>query len=96
MSSAIASATLAFYYFSLPKWLRISLSPIALVIVLAARRHMKNYWAPRDGKTAAMKIPLPNMKEYSQATLQTQDILKILEYLEYSWVVASVVNAVVR
>lgn len=63
-----------------------------LVGVLFARAHIKNYWAPSDGKTVGPRVPLPNMGDYNEAQRKTQDLLKVLEYLEYSWVAASFVN----
>jgi hypothetical protein len=65
-----------------------------LVIIIAARTHMKNYWAPRDGQSASMKIPLPKMGEYSEATQQTEELLKTLQLLEYSWLAAAFFHAV--
>lgn len=76
----------------LPKWIHIGLSPALLVLVLLARGHIKNYWAPSDGKTVGVRIPLPKMQEYNVAQRQTENLLKILEWLEYSWVATAFIN----
>lgn len=93
LASTVSALTLAVYYTSLDRWVRFAISPANLLLVMAARTHMKNYWAPKDGQSAAMKIPLPNMKAYSEATEHTEDLLRTLEYLEYSWVATSFFNA---
>lgn len=62
--------------------------------VLFARGHIKNFWAPSDGKTVGMNVPLPNMEDYNQAQRATQDLLRTLEWLEYSWVGSSFVVGV--
>lgn len=59
--------------------------------MLFARGHIKNYWAPGDGKTVGTRIPLPNMEDYNEAQRRTQELLKTLEYLEYGWVGCSFV-----
>lgn len=33
------------------------------------------------------------MEEYNEAERRTENLLKVLEYLEYSWVAASFINA---
>lgn len=47
---------------------------------------MQNYWAPSDGKTVGIKLPLPNMEGYNEAQQATQNLLQMLQWLEYSWV----------
>nr|POF14868.1 hypothetical protein CFP56_71252 [Quercus suber] len=91
LSSLIAATALTVTGPSLPSWARYSASPIMLVGVLFARGHIKNYWAPGDGKTVGTRIPLPKMGEYNEAQRRTQALLETLEYLEYSWVASSFV-----
>lgn len=71
--------------------LRFCISPILLIMVMAARQHIKNYWAPGDGKTVGTKIPLPKLEDYNEAQKQTEELLGILEYLEYGWLASSFV-----
>ena len=66
-----------------------------LVAVLVARNHIKNYWAPQDGKTVGVRIPLPNMGDYNEAQKKTEQLLEVLEWLEYSWVLTSFVAGIV-
>ncbi|KAK5172565.1 uncharacterized protein LTR77_002685 [Saxophila tyrrhenica] len=69
-------------------------SPTLLVLVIGARRYIKSFWAPGDadskGKDKGTVVPLPKMEEYNEAVQKTEDLLKCLEYLEYSWVITSV------
>ena len=65
-----------------------------LVVTIAAREHVKRYWAPKDGKTST-RIPLPNMGDYNEAERRTENLLEIMEYLEYSWVAASFVHGLI-
>lgn len=76
----------------LPKWVHIGLSPALLLLVLFARGHIKNYWAPSDGKTVGLRIPLPKLGEYNVAQKQTENLLQVLEWLEYSWVATAFIN----
>lgn len=70
-----------------------------LVVVLGARRYIKNFWAPQQdsrGKAVGPKVPLlPSMEEYNLAVQKTEDLLKVLEYLEYSWLITSFVTGMV-
>ena len=70
-----------------------------LVVVIVARRYIKNFWAPQQdsrGKDVGTKVPLlPSMDEYNLAVQKTEDLLKVLEYLEYSWVMSSFVVGMV-
>ncbi|KAI7283623.1 hypothetical protein KC345_g2814 [Hortaea werneckii] len=86
-ASLLASSILTFVPPStLPVWLHFCISPALLVGVFFARGHMQNYWAPSDGKTVGIKLPLPNMEGYNEAQLATQNLLQMLQWLEYSWV----------
>lgn len=82
-----------------PTWALMAASPVMLVIVLAARAYVKNFWAPTEdsrGKDVGPKVPLlPNMEDYNLAVQKTEDLLKVLEYLEYSWLLTSMVTFVV-
>ena len=88
--SLLASATLIL----LPKdsispWTRSCVSPTMLVLVIGARRYIKGFWAPSTdskGKDQGSRIPLPKMGDYNLAVQKTEDLLKCLEYMEYSWV----------
>ena len=69
-----------------------------LVIVLLARGYIKSFWAPekdRRGKDVGARIPLSNMEGYNEAVEKTESLLKILEYLEYSWLITSFVTGMV-
>lgn len=74
--------------------MRLTTSPALLVLVLFARGHIKNYWAPTDGKNIT-RVPLPKMEDYNEAERKTEKILKLLEYLEYSWALTSFINGMV-
>lgn len=56
---------------------------------MLARSHVKNYWAPKDGKTVGLRVPLPNMAQYNEAERATEEVLKVLQWVEWSWVGAS-------
>lgn len=66
-----------------------------MILVLLARGHVKNYWAPSDGKTVGMKVPLPNMSEYNDAQRATEKVLEVLQWIEWSWVGASLAAGMV-
>ncbi len=63
--------------------------PCLVIVVLLARSHVSNYWAPSDGKTVGVKVPLPNLDEYNKAQRATEEVLKVLQWVEWSWVGAS-------
>ncbi|PPJ53173.1 hypothetical protein CBER1_11727 [Cercospora berteroae] len=94
LASFIGSFSLAFFADSLPKLMRMTTSPALVVLVLFARGHIKNYWAPKDGKNIT-RIPLPKMEDYNEAERKTERLLKVLEYLEYSWVLTSFINGMI-
>lgn len=56
---------------------------------------MKNYWAKDDGKTVGVKAPLPNMVQYNKAEKATEEVLKCLQWVEWSWALASFVAGMV-
>lgn len=70
-----------------------------LLAVLFARGHIKNYWTPykdRQGKNSGYKVPaLPNLEDYQLAQTKTDDLLQVLEYLEYAWLGSCVVGGMV-
>lgn len=65
-----------------------------LIGVLAARGYIKSYWAPQDGKNVT-RVPLPQMGDYNEAERRTENLLEILQYLEYSWVLTSFVHGMI-
>ena len=97
--SLFAAFTLLLARTYLPVWAVFTISPAMLVVVLGARRYIKNFWAPGQdsrGKDAGTKVPLlPSMAEYNLAVEKTEDLLKVLEYLEYSWLITSFVTGMV-
>jgi hypothetical protein len=87
--SAVTSLTLALAPSSLPPTAAYAASPCLVIIVLLARGHVKNYWAPSDGKTVGVRVPLPNMGAYNDAQRATEKVLEVLQWIEWSWVGAS-------
>jgi len=87
--STLASLTLAITPSSLPPVAVYAASPCLVIMVLLARGHVKNYWAPSDGKTVGLKVPLPNMGAYNDAQRATEKLLEVLQWIEWSWVGAS-------
>lgn len=87
--SSVTSLALTFSPEALPSALLYGASPALVIIVLLARSHMKNYWAPKDGKTVGLRVPLPNMGKYNEAQRATEELLEKLQWLEWSWVGAS-------
>ncbi|RYP24981.1 hypothetical protein DL765_000209 [Monosporascus sp. GIB2] len=62
--------------------------------VAAAGAHVRGFWAPKggDGRTAGKTVPLPKMGRYNEARRHTEEILKVLDWMTYSWVLAAVVG----
>ena len=87
--SSVTSLALTFSPESLPSAVLYGASPALVILVLLARHHMKNYWAPKDGKTVGVRVPLPNMGKYNEAQHATEQLLEVLQWLEWSWVGAS-------
>lgn len=87
--SSVVSLTLTFFPEVLPPSALYAASPCIVIVVLLARGHMKNYWAPKDGKTVGVRVPLPNMGQYNEAQKATEKLLEVLQWLEWSWVGAS-------
>lgn len=73
--------------------LRLVVGPGMVAVLLLARQHMQNYWAPKgDGKkVGAWKPPVKMLEDYNEAQRRTENILAILGVLGYSWAVAAVV-----
>lgn len=94
--SLVAGLVLAFGSSSLHKYVVMAVSPVMLAGVLFARQHIKKYWAPSDGKTVGVRVPLPNMEEYNEAERRTEDLLAILQYLEYGWVMCTLMTGLMR
>lgn len=91
LASILAALLLVLLGPSLPTWLRFSISPALLVGVLFARGHIKNHWASHNGKTVGKRIPLPNMEGYNEAQRATEEVLRVLEWVEYGWVANTLV-----
>jgi hypothetical protein len=87
--SSVVSLTLTFFPEALPAAALFAASPGMVIVVLLARSHMKNYWAPKDGKTVGVRVPLPNMGKYNDAQRATEKLLEALQWIEWSWVGAS-------
>lgn len=82
----------------MPTWAPYTISPAMLFIVLGARQYLKNFWTPTQdsrGKDVGAKVTLPNMEDYNLAVQKTEDLLEVLKYLEYSWLITMVVGGVV-
>ncbi|KAM0710908.1 hypothetical protein Q7P35_001646 [Cladosporium inversicolor] len=87
--SSVTSLALTFSPESLPSAVLYGASPALVILILLARNHMKNYWAPKDGKTVGVRVPLPNMGKYNEAQRATEQLLEVLQWMEWSWVGAS-------
>jgi hypothetical protein len=88
--------TILFARHKFPGWVVYAASPAVLVTVLGARQYIRNFWAPTkdaEGKDVGAKVPLvPGMQDYNLAVQKTEDLLKVMEYLEYSWLLTSFVT----
>ncbi|WPH04237.1 Hypothetical protein R9X50_00712600 [Acrodontium crateriforme] len=87
-----AAIGLAVYGPIMPAWARYCGNPAMLLVTLFARGHIANFWAPKDGKTVGMKIPLPNMGEYNKAQKATEELLQTLQWIEHSWLLTAFVS----
>lgn len=92
--SLLTSTTLALAPSSLPRWLLFMASPGVVLVSAIARQYIKNFWAPGDGKNVGTRVPLPNMEDYNQAQRATEDLLQVLQNLEYSWVGAALLRGI--
>ncbi|RYP69626.1 hypothetical protein DL771_005990 [Monosporascus sp. 5C6A] len=72
------------------------LAAVMAAVVAAAGAHVRGFWgAPRgEGRTAGRRVPLPKMGRYNEAQKHTEEILKVLNWMAYSWVVAAVVGII--
>jgi hypothetical protein len=66
-------------------------SPVMVAGVFFARTHIQEYWAGKDGKTVGKRVPLPKMEDYNDAQRKTEELLKVLEWLMFSWAATSLV-----
>lgn len=91
--SLLAALTMLLARDKLPSVLTFTISPAMLLIVTGARHYIRNFWTPTQdsrGKDVGSKVPLlPSMEDYNVAVQKTEDLLKVLEYLEYSWLITS-------
>jgi hypothetical protein len=69
-------------------------SPVMVAAVFFARTHIQDYWAGKDGKTVGKRVPLPKMEDYNEAQRKTEELLKVLEWLMFSWFATSLVAVV--
>lgn len=61
-------------------------SPIMAAGVYFARIHIAQFWSgSKEGKTAGARLPLPKMGDYNEAQRGTEELLKILDYLMFTW-----------
>jgi len=70
-------------------------STVSLGVTVALRYHISHYWTPyrdSDGKEIAMRVPLPKMGDYNKAEAATEQLLVVLQWLEYSWLVALLID----
>jgi len=92
--SLLTSSTLALIPGSLPRWLLFMASPAVVLVSAVARQYIKGFWANGDGKSVGTRVPLPNMEDYNRAQRATEELLQVLQWLEYSWVGAAFVRGV--
>ncbi|PNS16029.1 hypothetical protein CAC42_4430 [Sphaceloma murrayae] len=78
-----ASLFLATSWHLIPRKFRVLASPAMLLVTLLARGHLYNFWKSRA------KVPM--VKGYNEAIDKTQTVIGVLQYLEYSWVLTSLV-----
>ncbi|KAK4996192.1 hypothetical protein LTR66_004137 [Elasticomyces elasticus] len=84
--STASSLTLATAPTILPSLLRYSLSPALLLGTIFARAHISDFWAA--------KAKVPFVQGYNEAISRTAEMLRVLAYLEGSWVVMSLLGPV--
>ncbi|KAG8629289.1 hypothetical protein KVT40_003154 [Elsinoe batatas] len=80
------SLFLATSWHLIPRKYRVLASPAMLLITLGVRGHLYNFWKEKG------KVPM--LKGYNEAIDRTQDLIGVLQYLEYSWVLTSLVAGV--
>ncbi|KAK9776093.1 hypothetical protein AB5N19_12072 [Seiridium cardinale] len=67
-------------------------SPAMCAGIFFARKHMAQYWTgSTQGKSAGLRVPLPKMGDYNEAQKSTEELLKVLDYLMFSWLATSLV-----
>ncbi|PSK46090.1 hypothetical protein C1H76_8847 [Elsinoe australis] len=81
-----ASLFLATSWHLIPRKYRILASPAMLLVTLLARGYMYNFW------TEKAKVPM--VDGYNEAIDKTKYLIVTLQYLEYSWVLTSLVAGV--
>jgi len=93
--SLIVSSTLALTPSSLPRWLLLTASPVVIIVSAVARQYIKNFWTSGDSNTVGTRVPLPNMEDYNKAQRATEQLLQVLQFLEYSWVGTALVGGMI-
>jgi hypothetical protein len=93
--STLTSTALTFITSSLPSWMLFGSSPLLILTLVFARRYVKSYWAPSDGKNVGIRIPLPKAGDYNRAEQATEQLLQVLQWLEWSWVGTAFAGGVV-
>ena len=63
-----------------------------LVVVMLAHKYIRNFWVGEDRRKAGMRVPLPKMGDFNEARRATEQLLEILNWLEYTWVLTSVLG----
>lgn len=91
--SLVAALLLAARGSSFSLLVRYLASPVMAAGIWFARAHIQEYWT-RDGKTVGTRVPLPKMGDYNEAQKRTEELLKVLEFLLFSWGLTSVVAVV--
>ncbi len=59
---------------------KIAIAAVNIAVLFAAREHVGDFW------TGKMKIPLPKVGDYNDATTVTQEVRLNMVYLMGSWI----------
>lgn len=86
-TSLAVSVTLATSWRFLPPWARVLASPATAAGLNAVRAHIRGFWS------GGGKVPLA--AGYNGAIQKTEELLGVLKWLQYSWVVSAVLAGVV-
>ncbi|KAF2150025.1 hypothetical protein K461DRAFT_296419 [Myriangium duriaei CBS 260.36] len=84
--SLIVSLALATRWASFSEFIQMLASPTVLIAVLLVRGHVHNFWTNKS------KVPMA--AGYNAAINSTEQLLNILQYLEWSWALTSLIAGV--